>query len=415
MPDDREVDKMSTPVKYDLKTKKISLIFTVITAVTVVLGIVGMFVLDEPIANMDSTKTLLAMIAVFLLYTGIPSFLISLSVFVASAVYTGRLRKNGFEVPYSKKECKNRLENVTRSGDVVNNRYSSDSRIALIVFLILWAACIAGNAAYLVKWIGYGFGEQAAALFVLICIASVVMPVSGFIFFRQRSTSKYIDNVDIKDGRKVRFSILTLCSWALICAAAMTFAIIEAESMTRYVYKSKYGHYEKTHTDFLDGATLNVTSDNLNNGKWDSLITNTAGGDNLSPQITFDEVPGASYYVIYMVDESANNWVHWYASGVTDTSLETGANRSHEGDAGFRYIGPYPPAGSGVHTYTVYVYALSGDPGITFEGGIGFDKPSLSGDLFYYDSLNVTDSSENPYRYGNVIAYGYLSGTYSSD
>ncbi|MBO4458513.1 MAG: hypothetical protein J5802_12405, partial [Butyrivibrio sp.] len=68
MPADQEVGKMSTPIKYDLKTKKISLIFTVITAVTSVLGVVGMFVFDDSVANMNSTKILLAMITVFMMY-----------------------------------------------------------------------------------------------------------------------------------------------------------------------------------------------------------------------------------------------------------------------------------------------------------------------------------------------------------
>ena len=113
-----------------------------------------------------------------------------------------------------------------------------------------------------------------------------------------------------------------------------------------------------------------------------------------------------------MVDETAGNWVHWYATGVTETALATGANKEHEGDMNFRYVGPYPPAGSGDHEYTVYVFALAHEPVIEIEGGVGFDKKSLSADFLYYDLLNIEDSSVDHYMYGNVIAYGYLTGTY---
>ena len=51
-----------------------------------------------------------------------------------------------------------------------------------------------------------------------------------------------------------------------------------------------------------------------------------------------------------MVDESANNWVHWYAE-VSEPGSDHGSNIG-------KYIGPYPPEGSGDHTYAVYVYAL---------------------------------------------------------
>ncbi|MBQ3786329.1 MAG: hypothetical protein II799_03555, partial [Lachnospiraceae bacterium] len=72
-------------------------------------------------------------------------------------------------------------------------------------------------------------------------------------------------------------------------------------------------------------------------------------------------------------------------------------------------VGPYPPKGSGDHVYTVYVYALKGSPGIAPE--YKFDEKYLRGDYLYYDYLNVSEKSDVD-TYGNVLAYGYISGVY---
>ena len=219
--------------------------------------------------------------------------------------------------------------------------------------------------------------------------------------------------MDARDGRRVRTDIMAACAWLIFFGIVSAVAISMADSMTEYVYKSRNGRYEKTTEDFLRGATLNVSSESLKDGVWDPAITDIEGtGQNLSPQISFDSVEGASYYVIYMVDESANNWVHWFATDVTQTALPLGLNVSAGGgDKEFLYRGPYPPKGSGEHVYTIYVYALAGEPGLMFPERPEFDEPWFAGDLLYYDYLNVSDSSCKPYKYGNVLAYGYIRGT----
>ena len=144
-------------------------------------------------------------------------------------------------------------------------------------------------------------------------------------------------------------------------------------------------------------------------GIWDSRISNTETGSNQSPQLSFAPVDGADHYVIYMVDESANYWVHWLAVDVHETELNTGENQKYGNDGEFRYVGPYPPVSSGEHVYTVYVYALRAQPDSDLE--LKFDEPFLRGDYLYYDYLNISERG-NPDRYGNVLAYGYLSGVY---
>lgn len=78
-----------------------------------------------------------------------------------------------------------------------------------------------------------------------------------------------------------------------------------------------------------------------------------ANGQNLVPEITWTEVPGAKAYAVYMLDESANNWLHMMAV-TTNTTIKEG-----EAIQG-QYIGPYPPSGN--HSYVIYVLALETAP-----------------------------------------------------
>ena len=241
---------------------------------------------------------------------------------------------------------------------------------------------------YLVKWMGYG-EEECIALFVLLMIFHLVFPILAFVFHRKASYKKT--------------AVILLPILCIIAA----YSVLTAHTMTKYVYKSRNGTYDKTIDDFKGKASMTVTSESLEDGRWTDDISNTSKGSNLSPQISFEPVEGASYYVIYMVDESAHQWVHWYAE-VNGTDLSLGEN---PGD----YIGPYPPAFSGDHLYTVYVYALADKPGAFFDGEYPvFDAPWFAGD-YLWTYLNIKDGKASPVLYGNVIAYGYISGTYSAD
>ena len=79
-------------------------------------------------------------------------------------------------------------------------------------------------------------------------------------------------------------------------------------------------------------------------------------GENKSPELTWEDVPDANYYIALIVDRSAHYWMHMFTSGTWMTHLEEGSLAE---DA---YVGPYPPAGTGRHDYTVYIYALEKDP-----------------------------------------------------
>jgi phosphatidylethanolamine-binding protein (PEBP) family uncharacterized protein len=257
----------------------------------------------------------------------------------------------------------------------------------IIITITAYLACVIWDICFLVKWNRYGEAENALFVFVLLMLLHLALLILAIKLFVQR--------------KSLKIPLLGIIIIVLIVVASDAVA----NSMVEYVYNSKNRRVDMTLDDFKTNAKMKVTSDDLKNGVWDNSITNTSKGQNMSPHLSFDKVEGASYYVIYMVDESANNWVHWYAE-VSDTTLNHGAN---SGD----YIGPYPPMGSGDHTYTVYVYALSDKPGRVYTGKYPeFNEPWFSGDILWSD-LNIKDGSTQPILYGNVISYGYIQGVYS--
>ena len=54
--------------------------------------------------------------------------------------------------------------------------------------------------------------------------------------------------------------------------------------------------------DFEDLPQIEVTSDDIDDGIWDVIITNTSYGENRSPELTWEAVDGASYYEVIMID-----------------------------------------------------------------------------------------------------------------
>lgn len=144
---------------------------------------------------------------------------------------------------------------------------------------------------------------------------------------------------------------------------------------------------------------LVVTSESLTaDGKWITAISSTSAnpkGDNLSPQLSWNDVKGAAVYAIYMVDRSANQWLHWRAKDVTVTNLKLG-----ESLANSEYIGPYPPGG--VHEYEIIVYALKSTP----------DKYAglFNAGNYLYDAVEEQLDTANGKR-GNILAQGSVTGT----
>lgn len=142
--------------------------------------------------------------------------------------------------------------------------------------------------------------------------------------------------------------------------------------------------------------SLNLSSDDLSDGVWNSVIASNGSGQNLSPELSFDAVEGAEEYAVVMIDPDGNNWLHWIASGIKSTHLSQGENPGS-------YQGPYPP--SGTHTYEVTVYALKAAPDAlpgTFDAAGNSPEDLFAG-------MDTAGGSR-----GNVIVSETISGTYTA-
>ncbi len=145
--------------------------------------------------------------------------------------------------------------------------------------------------------------------------------------------------------------------------------------------------------------TFELSSEDLHDGAWDPVIASVDDGKNVSPQLSWEPVPEATCYVIYMVDTSAGNWMHWKVNGVTETNIPQGYSSSEE------YIGPYPPGGT--HSYDVYVFALR-QPVEVARGPL-----NCRTNLFTKYALELDAVEEG--SSGNIVSYGYLPGTYTRE
>ena len=148
---------------------------------------------------------------------------------------------------------------------------------------------------------------------------------------------------------------------------------------------------------YLDTLTrFDVTTTSTNDGEWKTEIG--LKEKNLSPELTWEAVDGATKYAILMIDDTtANNWLHWF-SIVDKTHIDEGEFNDSKTD----YAGPYPPE---THQYDVYVIALADDPGSIFAK---LDTPG--GDI--HSRLNDLNTKSDG-SIGNVLAYGLIEADYT--
>ena len=139
-----------------------------------------------------------------------------------------------------------------------------------------------------------------------------------------------------------------------------------------------------------------VTSESLDGKYWVEACSYDGG--NVSPQLSWEPVEGATTYVIYMVDVTARNILHWNSDGITETNLPQGWASSDE------YYGPQPASGS-TNQYNVYVFALKA-PAEHVNISVPFPAIKIQG---YIDGLD-TDAEGNT---GNIVAVGRVVGKYT--
>ncbi len=167
--------------------------------------------------------------------------------------------------------------------------------------------------------------------------------------------------------------------------------------VTEHEYDSAIGLEVDESKVYIDTLTrFDLTSASIADGEWK---TETGLKEkNISPELTWDAVDGASKYAVIMIDDTtANKWLHWFTI-VDKTHLDEGEFTDSTTD----YAGPYPPE---THNYDVYVVALAEDP-----GDVAFKLDTPGGDIAErLTSLNnKTDGST-----GNVLAYGLVEADYT--
>lgn len=180
-----------------------------------------------------------------------------------------------------------------------------------------------------------------------------------------------------------------------------TAEVTEAPSETKAAEETQAAEEIQETYELSKVSSFELSSESITDGVWNSIITNTAKGSNVSPQLSWEPVDSAAGYAVYMIDTSADNWLHWKSANVTVTTLEEGWAGEEE------YIGPYPPGGT--HTYVVYVLALKNSPS---EIPGNFDRSNnnfmSSWDLMLSELNSAGGSSDN------IISYGCISGTYTA-
>ncbi len=178
-------------------------------------------------------------------------------------------------------------------------------------------------------------------------------------------------------------------------------AEVEAEVATEAESESTTEVEAEVNDMFQDTgiSTFELSSEDLHDGVWDSIITNTDNGSNVSPQLAWEPVPDAGCYVILMVDTTVQDWIHWKSNNVTETNLPQGWAPQDE------YIGPYPPGGT--HDYEIYVFALK-EPVERVKGAFNNSNMKFKANALALDE--VTEGAS-----GNIIAYGHITGTYTKE
>lgn len=147
-----------------------------------------------------------------------------------------------------------------------------------------------------------------------------------------------------------------------------------------------------------DYKAFAVTTNSLTDGFWNEITANTVAGQNLSPDLSWEPVEGASCYAIYMVDLNTHYFLHWVQGDITETELS-------QGYAGTKYyMGMYPPPGD-THVYNIYVFALK-NPVTKVKGTANTISAKLPDFMKELD----TDKDGNT---GNIIAVGKVSGKFT--
>ena len=107
----------------------------------------------------------------------------------------------------------------------------------------------------------------------------------------------------------------------------------------------------------------------------------TCDGEDVHPPLRWTGGPPAEEYAVVMVDQDADEFVHWLVYGIPGTitavdatSLPPGAREGLNGFGRTGYGGPCPPRTDEAHTYLFTVYSLRVPRARDLEAGASLEE-----------------------------------------
>ncbi len=104
------------------------------------------------------------------------------------------------------------------------------------------------------------------------------------------------NNITLKLRKSICFTLLAVLGLSLSACSNQS-KNNTLESSIEEVVEKETNTAPKGIFDDLNIGTFQVSSEDLQEGIWNSIITNTQNGSNVSPQLTWDAVPGAANQV----------------------------------------------------------------------------------------------------------------------
>lgn len=178
--------------------------------------------------------------------------------------YVHRLKANGYEIPDNKKDFKGDLRNVPVVKEhSKSNTGSRESMFLAILSLLILVAANIWNVSYMVRWKRY-LPDASPYLSLTQIVLDLYWGISAFLYFRQRDSRKYRDDVEFAPDRKVRTSIEKgTVNGVILLTCMILFKIMIVEiSAAIFCARTEYdwAYLEQIHVGIC-GAVREMTSD----------------------------------------------------------------------------------------------------------------------------------------------------------
>ena len=135
-----------------------------------------------------------------------------------------------------------------------------------------------------------------------------------------------------------------------------------------------------------------VASESLGeDGSWDILCTQFEEGENLSPEVSWEAVEGATQYAVFMYCPSLANVMTMRVMGIEDLQIPLGYAEEYRGMS----------HKTGTKRFELYVYALKAEPDTV---------PGEYGEINSYISAVERELDTSGGERGNILARGILKG-----